>query len=65
MITAHLIVGGEERDVREVEEGWLDRAQSTHENVIIDGINYLVKSVTRDGAHARIELVAPQFSRGS
>ena len=65
MITAHFVVAGEERETREVSEDWLRRASAEHENVLVDGINYLVKSVSIDGSHARVELVAPQFSRGS
>jgi hypothetical protein len=67
MISAHFIVNGEEREARGVTEEWLERAAATHENVLLhDGNTYIVKSVDRgaDG-HARVELVPPQFARGS
>ena len=66
MIVAHFIVAGEEREVREVSREWLDRARETQENVLLrDGNNYLVRDVRIDGDRASVELVAPQFSRGS
>ena len=66
MITAHFIVGDEEREVREVTEDWLHGAEANHENVLLsDGNNYLVLKVSVDGAHARVELVPPEFARAS
>jgi hypothetical protein len=65
LITAHFFIKGEERETREVTEEWLTRAQSTHENVLLDGNNYLVQQISVEGSHAKVELVAPQFSRGS
>jgi hypothetical protein len=66
MITAHFIVDGEERETREVSEDWLRRAATEHENVLLqDGNTYLVKSVGVSGGRARVELVPPQFARGS
>jgi hypothetical protein len=67
MITAHFTVDGEEREVREVTEEWIARAAGTHENVLLhDGNTYIVKSVSigTDG-HANVEVVPPQFARGS
>jgi hypothetical protein len=67
MITAHFIVAGEERDVREVEPEWLESARANQENVLLrDGNTYLIESVKTSGdGHARVELVAPQFSRAT
>ncbi len=66
MITVHFLVKGDEREVREVEEDWLRRAGENHDNVLLsDGNNYLVESVSIEGAHARVELVAPEFARGT
>jgi hypothetical protein len=70
MITAHFIVGGEEREVREVAEDWLERSRANHENVLLtDGNTYIVQAVSISGVapnmHARVDLVAPQFARGS
>ena len=67
MINAHFIVAGDEREVREVTEEWIARAAGTHENVLLhDGNTYIVDSVSlgTDG-HAQVELVPPQFARGS
>ena len=66
MITAHFVVSGEEREIREVAEDWLERVRANSENVLLrDGNNYLVRAVSVDGGHARVELVPPEFSRGS
>ena len=67
---AHFIVAGEEREVREVEESWLRSAQASRDNVLLrDGNTYRIESVSVSGegatAHARVELSAPQFARGS
>jgi hypothetical protein len=67
MITAHFIIAGEEREVREVEAEWLEAAHANRDNVLLkDGNNYLIESVQPSGdGHARVELVAPQFSRAT
>ena len=67
MITAHFMVEGEEREVREVEPAWLETAHASQENVLLtDGNTYRVRSIeTRDDGHARVELEAPRFARGS
>jgi hypothetical protein len=67
MITAHFLVAGEEREVREVEADWLESAQKNQDNVLLtDGNTYRIQNVQTTGdGHARVELVAPQFSRGS
>ena len=67
---AHFVVRGEERETRDVSEEWLDRACANHENVLLtDGNTYCVSNVTYAGSgpqrHARVELEAPQFARGS
>ena len=67
MIIAHFIVNGSERESREVSESWLAQVSANQENVLLaDGNIYQVTGVqhTQEG-HARIELVAPQFARGS
>lgn len=66
MITAHFIVAGEEREAREVTAEWLERANAGHDNVLLhDGNTYIVASVQMNGQHAQVELVPPQFARGS
>jgi hypothetical protein len=67
---ARFLVDGEERETRDVSEAWLDDASTTHENVLLrDGNTYCVANVTYVGSgpgkHARVELHAPQFARGS
>ncbi|HZN24893.1 MAG TPA: hypothetical protein VFB75_11745 [Burkholderiales bacterium] len=68
---ARFIVHGEERETREVSEKWLSEASANHDNVLLnDGNTYWVSKVTylatAPGAtQARVELVAPQFARGS
>lgn len=54
--------------MREVAEDWLERAAATHENVLLgDGNPYKVVGVVYDEQHgtARVDLAAPQFTRGS
>lgn len=67
MIVAHFIVAGEEREVREVAEEWLNDAQANQDNILLDDGNpYRVKSVQMSAEapnHARVELVAPEFTR--
>lgn len=69
MVTAVFWVNGEARETREVEEDWLERAQASHENVLLadDGNPYHVLSVEYDASHrtARVELVPPEFARAS
>ncbi len=67
MIVAHFIVADEEREVREVSEKWLREAQANQDNVLLeDGNPYRIQAVQMSGEtpnHARVELVAPQFTR--
>ena len=64
MVTAVFFVNGEERERREVGDDWLDRAQLSHENVLLaDGNPYCVVRVERQGPMARVELAPPEFQR--
>ena len=70
MVVARFIVGGEERESREVDEQWLIEASANHDNILLqDGNTYRVSKVsfvqTGPDRHARVELVAPQFARGA
>ena len=69
MIVAHFIVAGEEREIREVSEEWLRDAQANQDNVLLeDGNPYRIQSVQMRGEpanEARVELVAPQFTRAT
>ena len=68
MLKAVFLVNGEVRETREVEEDWLERAEATHENVLLsDGNPYCVVSVELDAFQgvARVKLAAPEFQRGS
>ena len=66
MVKAEFFVNGEYRESREVEREWLERAQATHESVLLaDGNPYYVAAVELDGSAgtARVELVPPEFTR--
>ncbi len=67
---AHFIVDGEERETREVSEQWLAETSANRDNVLLkDGNTYRISNVTYAGTGtakvARVELIAPQFARGS
>jgi hypothetical protein len=67
---AHFIVDGQERERRDVSEQWLANACANRENILLtDGNTYRISNVSYGGSgsdkHARVELVAPQFARGS
>ena len=65
---AVFLVQGEARETREVEDDWLERAEATHENVLLaDGNPYCVVSVEYDTFQgvARVELAPPEFQRAS
>ena len=66
MVTAEFFVNGEHRETRKVERDWLERAQGTHENILLpDGNPYHVAAVHFDasGLTARVDLVPPEFTR--
>ena len=70
MTLARFIVQGEERDSREVSDEWLHRASTNQENILLkDGNTYRIVAIDYVGTgaerHARVELVAPRFARGS
>ena len=70
MTTARFLVQGKERETREVDEQWLENTAANQDNVLLnDGNPYRIRSVTYIGAgatrHAEVELVAPEFARGS
>jgi hypothetical protein len=68
VIKAEFFVDGEYRETREVTREWLERAQATHENVLLaDGNPYHVGDIELDGSgsSARVELVPPRFTRAS
>ena len=70
VILAHFLFQGEEREAREVEEQWLRDAFANHDNILLtDGNTYRITGVSYDGQgterHARVQLAAPQFARGS
>jgi hypothetical protein len=67
---ARFFVRNEERETRDVSEQWLNDACANHENVLLkDGNTYCVSKVSYVASggerHARVELEAPQFARGS
>jgi hypothetical protein len=67
---ARFYVHDEERESRDVTEQWLTTASANHDNVLLkDGNTYCVCKVTVSGngaeRHARVDLEAPQFARGS
>src|SRR5689334_7685610 len=67
---ARFFVGNEERETRDVSEQWLNDASANHDNILLkDGNTYCVSRVSylTDGGerHARVDVEAPQFARGS
>ena len=69
MIVARFIVQGEERETREVDEQWLRDAWANRDNVLLsDGNPYRIVNVEYldlPHKHARVEVAAPEFARGS
>jgi hypothetical protein len=68
MIKAVFLVNGQQRETREVTEEWLERAEASHENVLLsDGNPYCVVRVEFDSVYgvARVELAPPEFARAS
>ena len=70
MVTARFVVQDKEQETRQVEERWLEEALANHDNVLLtDGNTYRIKQVryvvSDTGRYARVELIAPQFSRAS
>ena len=70
MVTARFLLRGEEQETRDVDEQWLENARANRDNVLMnDGNPYRISRVTYIGTgadrHAEVELVAPEFTRGS
>ena len=68
-IVARFMMGDDARETREVDDEWLRKAWSQHENILLtDGNTYRIQNVryVEEGGStcAYVELAAPPFARG-